>query len=215
MKILSENIKLDAHMEDELGLEVENVFDYSKLNQFKRGEAVGIYLHKLYYHTMDLIGLLLYYKHPVTLKYEGKQYKLYTKEDWSQTFQDPKDQIKTKTIRHPILQEYYEKQKEQKFIIQETRRNKYKLTEIAKYPEVSEEVMSKLLEQYALLYQMDVDYTDDLSKTRTYYQIKFYIENDIQPDTDSLKKNIDSFGNENYLEDMINKHRETLDIEYV
>lgn len=215
MKILTENIKLDAHMKDTLGVEIESVFDYTKLNQFNRGEAVGIYLHKLCYHTMDLVGLLLYYKHPVTLKYEGKQYKLYSKEDWYQTFQDPKDQIKTKTVRHPILQEYTDKQREQRTLYKEFKENRYRLYELKKYPEVTNEDRAKLLEQYALLYQMDVDYTDELSQTRAYYQIKFYIENDIQPDTDSLKKNIESFGNETYLEDMINKHQETLDIDYI
>ena len=76
------------------------------IKDFKPGEAVGIYLKTLYPSTIDLIESLLYFKHPLTLKYENVQYKLHRLEDWKQTYQDPDDQIKTKTDRHPILKAY-------------------------------------------------------------------------------------------------------------
>ena len=48
----------------------------------------------------------------MTLKYGEKQYKLYDIAEWSITVQDPKDQIKKVTERHPILKDYLNKQRE-------------------------------------------------------------------------------------------------------
>ena len=239
MKILTENLKLDAHMEDELGLEIESVFNYTKLNQFKVGEAVGIYLHELYYHTMDLIGLLLYYKHPVTLKYEGKQYKLYTKEDWTETFQDPDDQIKTKTVRHKIYQEYIDRQKENKDILVAKRKYEHEQNALSNYVLIDEPEIDRIVRPLANLYGIDVDYDNQLSKTVAYYQILYYLDNDIPymnpapvisiddekmftvdmfnitTDTTTWDTDIEYFGDTTYFDDTVNKFQETLDTEYI
>lgn len=239
MKILTENIKLDAHMEDTLGIEIESVFDYTKLNQFNRGEAVGIYLHKLYYHTMDLIGLLLYYKHPVTLKYEGKQYKLYVKEDWIQTFQDPDDQLKMKTVRHPIFQEYINKQREHRDILNAKRTYEKEQEVLSKYVIIEEPEIDRIVRPLARLYDIDVDYENQLSKTMAYYQILYYLDNNVpytnpapvvsvedekmfninmfKIDTDTTVQDLDveSFGDTTYFDDFVNKNKETLDKEYI
>ena len=230
MKILTENTKLD--------LNAESVFNYTKLNDFKRGEAVGIYLHNLYYHTIDLIGLLLYYKHPVTLKYEDKQYKLYTKEDWTQTFQDPKDQIKTKTVRHPILQEYLDRQKAQRELLDAKRKYEKEQEALSNYTIIDEPEVDRIVRPLARLYDIDVDYEDQLSKTEAYYQILYYLDNDIpytnpapvvsfedekifninmfKINTDPTIQDLDveSFGDLTYFDDFVNKNKETLDIDY-
>jgi hypothetical protein len=239
MTILTENIKLDAHMEDILGVEIESVFDYTRLNQFNRGEAVGIYLHKLYYHTMDLIGLLLYYKHPVTLKYEGKQYKLYTKEDWIQTFQDPNDQLKMKTVRHPIFQEYLDRQREQRELLNAKRVYEKEQEALSNYTIIDEPEVDRIVRPLARLYDIDVDYENQLSKTMAYYQILYYLDNNVpytnpapvvaiddekmfninmfKIDTDTTVQDLDveSFGDATYFDDFVNKNKETLDIDYI
>lgn len=239
MIVLTEDLKKDAEKEFDLDLEIESVFEYTKLNQFKRGEAVGIYLHKLYYHTMDLIGLLLYYKHPVTLKYEGKQYKLYTKEDWIQTYQDPNDQLKTKTTRHPIYQEYIDKQKEQRDILNAKRIANREQDALSNYNIVDEPEIDRIVRPLAKLYDIDVDYENQLSKTSAYYQIIYYLENDmpytnpapvvsvedetifdinmfkIDTDTTTQDLDVETFGDLTYFDDFVNKNKETLDIDYI
>ena len=175
------------------------------IKDFKPGEAVGIYLKTLYPSTIDLIESLLYFKHPLTLKYENVQYKLYSLEDWKQTYQDPDDQIKTKTDRHPILKAYLDNRKEyneQKLAKSLT--NQYQIIfDNFKLP--SEQEIDSFLQDLAPLYEVDVDYSDNLSKYRAYIQIKYYLEHDFEYSRPANAAFIMPIGNETYLEDLIYK----------
>lgn len=175
------------------------------IKDFKPGEAVGIYLKTLYPSTIDLIESLLYFKHPLTLKYENVQYKLHSLEDWKQTYQDPNDQIKTKTDRHPILKAYLDNRKEyneQKLAKSLT--NQYQIIfDNFKLP--SEQEIDSFLQDLAPLYEVDVDYSDNLSKYRAYIQIKYYLEHDFEYSRPANAAFIMPIGNETYLEDLIYK----------
>ena len=177
------------------------------IKDFKPGEAVGIYLKTLYPSTIDLIESLLYFKHPLTLKYENVQYKLHSLEDWKQTYQDPDDQIKTKTDRHPILKAYLDNRKEyneQKLAKSLT--NQYQIIfDNFKLP--SEQEIDSFLQDLAPLYEVDVDYSDNLSKYRAYIQIKYYLEHDFEYSRPANAAFIMPIGNETYLEDLIYKER--------
>ena len=177
------------------------------IKDFKPGEAVGIYLKTLYPSTIDLIESLLYFKHPLTLKYENVQYKLHSLEDWKQTYQDPDDQIKTKTDRHPILKAYLDNRKEyneQKLAKSLT--NQYQIIfDNFKLP--SEQEIDSFLQDLAPLYEVDVDYSDNLSKYRAYIQIKYYLEHNFEYSRPDNAAFIMPIGNETYLEDLIYKER--------
>ena len=202
------------------------------IKDFIPGEAVGIYLKQLYPDTILLIEQLLksrnveklikvgnkwkkkttyYPSHPVTLKYNDVQYKLYSIDDWKSTHQDPKDQIKTRTERHPILQEYLDKRKEYSLKVEATKRQDRFKTLYNDYPElefVTDEEMDLIIHNYAPLFQMPIDYEDSLEKMQTYIQLKFYIDNEFKPDViPSDEEMIITFGNELYFEDLIYKQK--------
>lgn len=175
------------------------------IRNFRPGEAVGIYLRTLYPSTIDLIESLLYFKHPLTLKYGNMQYKLYTLDDWKVTYQDPQDQLKTKTDRHPILQAYLDNRKEymemQKVV---TLKKQYQIIfDNFKLPEDHE--IDSFLQDMAPLYEVDVDYSDNLSKYRAYIQINYYLEHDFEYSRPANAAFIMPVGNETYLEDLIYK----------
>lgn len=183
--------------------------DWMTIKNFKPGEAVGIYLKQLDTKTINLIHDLLYFKHPLTLKYGEKQYKLYDIAEWSITVQDPKDQIKKVTERHPILKDYLNKQRENREY-----KNKRKLKhqydalylECPELKTTSEEEMDLIIHNYAPLFQMRVEYDDPLEKMRAYIQLKFYIDNEFKPDiVPADEEMIITFGNELYFEDLIYK----------
>lgn len=180
------------------------------IRNFKPGEAVGIYLRELYPATMDLINDLLYFKHPLTLKYNDTQYKLYSLEDWKTTYQDPNDQIKTRTERHPILQEFLDKRREYNLNLEATKRQDRFKTLYNDYPElkfITDEEMDLIIHNYAPLFQMNVDYEDPFEKMQAYIQLKFYIDNEFKPDViPANEEMIITFGNELYFEDLIYKH---------
>lgn len=178
------------------------------IKDFNRGEAAGIYLRDLKYNTICLIESLLYYKHPVTLKYGDKQYKLYTKDDWRCTYQDPKDQLKTKTERHVILEEYLNKRKEaREFKNTKSLRAQYNmLLEFCDFPDNEE--LEAFLRDTAPLYDVDVDYEDNISKYRAYIQLKYYLEHDFEYSNPANKVEVLAIGREDYLENIIYREQE-------
>lgn len=197
MKILTEyKTKENTNAISTYGITIRN---------FRPGEAVGIYLRELYPSTIDLIESLLYFKHPLTLKYENVQYKLHSLEDWKQTYQDPDDQIKTKTDRHPILEAYLDNRKEyNERKLAKSLTNQYQIIfDNFKLP--SEQEIDSFLQDLAPLYEVDVDYSDNLSKYRAYIQIKYYLEHDFEYSRPANAAFIMPIGNETYLEDLIYK----------
>ena len=179
------------------------------IRNFRPGEAVGIYLRELYPATMDLINDLLYFKHPLTLKYNDVQYKLYSLDDWKTTYQDPNDQIKTKTERHPILQEFLDKRKEYNINLEATKRQDRFKSLYNDYPElefITDEALDIFITRNARAYEIYPESDDRYDKLLTYIQVKFYQEHDIEPIRelpDDLQ--IISFGDMTYLNDIVYK----------
>ena len=179
------------------------------IRNFKPGEAVGIYLRELYPATMDLINDLLYFKHPLTLKYNDVQYKLYSLDDWKTTYQDPNDQIKTKTERHPILQEFLDKRKEYNINLEATKRQDRFKSLYNEYPElqfITDEALDIFITRNARAYEVYPETDDRYDKLLAYIQVKFYQEHDIEPIRelpDDLQ--IISFGDMTYLNDIVYK----------
>lgn len=179
------------------------------IRNFRPGEAVGIYLRELYPATMDLINDLLYFKHPLTLKYNDVQYKLYSLDDWKTTYQDPNDQIKTKTERHPILQEFLDKRKEYNINLEATKRQDRFKSLYNDYPElefITDEALDIFITRNAKAYEVYPETDDRYDKLLAYIQVKFYQEHDIEPIRelpDDLQ--IISFGDMTYLNDIVYK----------
>lgn len=201
MKILTEyKTKENTNAISTYGITIRN---------FRPGEAVGIYLRELYPATMDLINDLLYFKHPLTLKYNDVQYKLYSLDDWKTTYQDPNDQIKTKTERHPILQEFLDKRKEYNINLEATKRQDRFKSLYNDYPElefITDEVLDIFITRNARAYEVYPETDDRYDKLLAYIQIKFYQEHDIEPIRelpDDLQ--IISFGDMTYLNDIVYK----------
>lgn len=179
------------------------------IRNFRPGEAVGIYLRELYPATMDLINDLLYFKHPLTLKYNDVQYKLYSLDDWKTTYQDPNDQIKTKTERHPILQEFLDKRKEYNINLEATKRQDRFKSLYNEYPElqfITDEALDIFITRNARAYEVYPETDDRYDKLLTYIQVKFYQENDIEPIKELPNDlQIISFGDMTYLNDIVYK----------
>lgn len=207
MKILTEY----KNKKDTKVMAADMIQNWMTIKNFTPGEAVGIYLKQLKPSTINLIHDLLYFKHPVTLKYNDKQYKLYCIEDWSHTYQDPEDQLKKKTDRHPILEDYLAQQKEERFYKEKRKRTQTMNLLYLDCPELkdtTEEEMDLIIHNYAPLFQMSVDYEDPIEKMQAYIQLKFYIDNEFQPDViPADEEMLITFGNELYFEDLIYKRR--------
>ena len=178
------------------------------IRNFKPGEAVGIYLRELYPATIDLINDLLYFKHPVTLKYNNVQYKLYSLDEWKRTYQDPKDQIKTKTELHPILKEYYDKKKEyfEKKKSESTRLQYYAIYQLdPAYQNLSDGDLQAYIREVAPMYEIDVDYSNRLDMLRAYIQLHYYLDNDIEYSRPASDIQIIPVGNPMLFDDLIYK----------
>lgn len=221
MKVIYENELSDEKLQmyDDMGIEpVRKLLP----NDIERGELVIFYLSTLLYRNIDLIGYLLATNHNVILKYLGKVHKLTHIDEWRRTVQDPKDQLKTISIKHPILEAYYEKRREYNLRMKDIKAKE-------KYDVVITEELPDDLDMYlqAFAPRYNVEYDDNtVSKYLAYQSIKFYIDNNIEysnpaPVIDidetplfGLKFNFDSkisepeiesFGDEKYMEDYINK----------
>ena len=208
------------------GYRVASIFDKPVIS---RNESVGIVLTRLYKTSIDLINDLLFKKHTVTLLFEGKSYVLHSLDDWYYSYQDPKDQLRMTSYKHPILQRYYQNIDEYRTRQHATQLNEYRCTiENALGTPPSAEELDSLLDTFVPLYQLDVDYSNRMSKLQTYYQLKWYLEHDIPYVNEPLPIDIDdeqmfdksmfkipayeepieviSFGDQTYLEDFIYKN---------
>lgn len=201
--------------------------------QIKPRESVGIILETMYRPTINLIESLLYRKHRVTIKYEDQSYILDNLEQWKHTYQSEKDMLHLVTDKHPIYELYLQKCAEyrEKRRINVIKQQFDALLDVYEQQELpQDDELIQFITTFAPLYQVDVDYTDRLSQYRAYFQIKWYLDNNmeyvnevksIQPEDEPMFANIKfkippyeepieetSFGNLNYLEDFIYKNRE-------
>lgn len=182
MLIISEKKFTEEQIEKYESKGIRYAYGYEKVYPFKH-EAVGFILDTLYATSIDRIGYYLKTHHQVSIRYEGVFYKLDNIDEWRRTYQDPKDQIKTKTEMHPVLKDYYEKRK----AYLELKRNKSIYAQYERiysvYPELkdmSEEALTSYIKELAPMYEIDVDYTDKLSLLNSYIQLKFYLDHDIE-----------------------------------
>ena len=189
-------------------------------------EAVGFLLKDLYRSTIDLIERLLYFKHNVTLKLDDKVYKLNSLDDWKYTIQSPKDALKTRTQTHPVYQAYLDKRREflnKQRAIKIKAKNQYILDTYKDH-----NIDEGFLNAFRFRYQIDYDPESMPEKINAYNQIKFYIDNDIEyespapvipydetpfaqlVDTSYLSQveelDVESYGNETFLEDVVYKN---------
>lgn len=189
-------------------------------------EAVGFLLKDLYRSTIDLIERLLYFKHNVTLKLDDKVYKLNSLDDWKYTIQSPKDALKTRTQTHPVYQAYLDKRREflnKQRAIKIKAKNQYILDTYKDH-----NIDEGFLNAFKFRYQIDYDPESIPEKINAYNQIKFYIDNDIEyespapvipydetpfatmVDTSYLSQveelDVESYGNETFLEDVAYKN---------
>jgi hypothetical protein len=187
-------------------------------------ESVGFLLKDLYKSTIDLIERLLYFKHKVTLKYDDKVDILYSLDDWKSTVQSSKDALHTTTKTHAIYQAYLDKRREyleDKRVERIRKHNEFVLQELGTdYDEA-------FLDTFRFRYQIEYDPESVVEKAQAYTQIKFYIDNNIEystpapvidyedtpfrtmVDTSYLttveEPDVESYGNENFLEDVVYK----------
>ena len=228
MKILTEyrDEKIPATMK------AEPLYDlYTKqinytIKDFKPGEAVGIYLTTFDSRTKELIEELLaeytikrviekdgkrkqierhYTPHNITLKYKDDQYKLSALDDWKESYEDPENPKRVKYIKHPMLAVFEsEIQKRKEQYENKKLKDQYNIIfENYKLPDENE--IDSFLQDMAPLYEVDVDYSDNLSRYRAYIQIKYYLEHDFEYSRPANAAFIMPIGNETYLEDLIYK----------
>ncbi len=214
MKVISEYKLTQEQIKEYRNKGYEVYYGYEK-PQIKYGESVGILLDTMYSTTIDLINTLLHrkIKSKITIKYQDKTYVIKTPEEWQTKYYENHKWI---TINHPLLTEYYEKRSEY-FEKKQLTKAKQKTNYILEYfhQEIPEDLDS-ILQTFAPLYDIQVDYESLESKLLAYASIKFYLDNDIEYSRDILGRepgeesmfDCISFGDETYLEDMLYKNSE-------
>ena len=186
---------------------VRYAYGYENIYPHK-GEAVGFILDKLYANTIDRIGYYLKTKHKVTIRYNENLYQLDNYDEWKKTYQDPKDQIKTKTELHPVLKEYYDKRKEyfERKKDESIKMQYYAIYQLdPAYQNITDEELQSYIKQVAPMYEIDVDYSNRLDMLRAYIQLHYYLENDIEYSRPASDIQIIPVGNPMLFDDLIYK----------
>jgi len=185
----------------------------------KPGESVGFLLDTMYTTTIDLITGLLHRKtkSKISIKYKDKTYSVSTPDEWEYKYYSDKDR-KWKRNIHPILEEYYLKRSEYFERQEQIKKSNHMNAILDYYDNKIPEDLDNILNTFARLYEVPVDYESLESKLRAYASIKYYLDNDIEYSRDILGTPVNeepmfetiSFGNETYLEDMIYKCTDNL-----
>ena len=216
MKVISEYKLTQEQIKEYRNKGYEVYYGYEKPN-IKSGESVGFLVSTLFNTTMDTINTLLHrkIKSKITIKYGDKIYNISTPDEWQKKWYEAKDH-KWYKYTHPILEEYYSKRTEY-FEQQKLDKEKIKMKTVLEYfnQEIPED-LDIILNNFAKLYDIDVDYESLRSKLLAYASIKYYLDNDIEYSRDILGHSPDeepifeciSFGDETYLEDMLYKNNE-------
>lgn len=207
--------------------------EIDKINHslIRRAKIIVFKLDKYYYNTQKVIEYALFLGKQCRIDTEDKKYFIKSTNEWkykgaSSSYEHPV-LIKFKESRR----EYYTKLELQ----QEAR--KYEKYQELKPTNITEDEMKTFVHTFARLYKLDIDYTDNDSYIDLYLNIKYYIDNDIEycldineiyeigaiAPEDTPFKNfkfkipspcygdgeevIESFGDMNYLEDVIYKEK--------
>lgn len=149
-------------------------------------------------------------KHNITIKYSGlskEQSRVCTLTDWKYSCQSDKDVNRVKTYKHPILEEYYNHVSdyfEQK--TRDCRKDYYNRVVMELKVKPDEHEIEHVLDTYARMYGISISQDDNIGRLRDYMQIKFYIENNIEPDYLPDEDVEISIGNAAMLDDFIYKY---------
>ena len=200
----------------------------------KPRESVGILLDTMYKSTMDLIDTLLFRKHTVTLKYDDETYTLSNLDEWKKSYQSDEDSLKMTFECHPIYKIYLDKRAEY-FATKKAEKIEKQYDTVYDYIDrkdiPNDDELDNFLRTFGYLYQVDVDYTDRLSKLYTYIQLKWYLEHDLPYANEPMSIDVDdepmfstiqfkippfeppieeiSFGDATYFEDFVYKNTES------
>ena len=213
-----------------LGIEPKQIYKDTRLGFTQNGEYICFLLDTMYPHSIKLIQYVLWrnqntrFHNPVKIKYNNKTYILNLMEEWKYTCQSDKDQIKTKTINHPIREIYLEKRKEYREQQELIKKKQFYITVTEQLPYVpeSEELLDATLRALTPLYDIKVDYENYLDKLRCYNQVLYYQEHNIPtcPKNDEIligrEDIIDVLANhpnpsQDLIDKILNKGSEVLD----
>lgn len=186
--------------------------EINKINNALVWKAKGIIfkIGTFYAGTKEAIEKALYYKKPIKIIFEDKEYKLNTLEEWKSTTGYGRQ---AKTFKHPLLQ-IYEDQRREYFDKQKQKRIEYQTQQATQGVTLPEEEVKRFVEQFHYLYDIEVDFNDTASVYLAYKSIQFYVDNDIeyanppQSTEDEFPFEIISFGDLTYMEDFIYKNKE-------
>lgn len=149
-------------------------------------------------------------KHNITIKYKNlskEQSRLCTTTDWKFSYQSDEDVNRTKSYKHPVLEDYYSHVSD--YFEQKTRdcRKDY-YNRVVKELKIKpdEHEIEHILNTYARLYGISISQEDNIGRLRDYMQIKFYIEHNIEPDYLPDEDVELSIGNAAMLDDFIYKY---------
>ena len=212
MKVISEYKLTQEQIKEYRDKGYEVYYGYEE-PYIKKGESVGFLLDTMYKSTIDLITDLVHrkVKSKITIKYKDKVYNIQTYTDWQYKYYD---NHRWYTVQHPILDEYYAKRDE--YYEQKSRAQAKKQTDyvLDYFNDEIPQDLDAMLEDFAGLYDIQIDYSSLRSKLLAYASIKYYLDNDIEYSKDIMGKDPKeeamfeciSFGNETYLEDYIYKN---------
>jgi hypothetical protein len=211
MKVISEYKLTQEQIKEYRDKGYEVYYGYENPT-IKLGESVGILLDTMYSSTIDLIERLLYRKtkSKITIKYKGDSYTISSPIEWQYKYYEDH---KWHRYMHPILEEYENKRAE--YFENKNKSKKEEQTTIIlnEFDNKVPEDLDNLLNTYAKLYDIDVDYTSLEDKLKAYMSIQYYVDNNIEYSKDILGHTANedamfeciSVGNEQYLEDLIYK----------
>lgn len=150
-----------------------------------KGEAVGFLLDTMYKSTIDLIEYLLFTRHKLILKYQDKNYRLETLDEWHRTYTENK---RVMHFKHPLYIEYESKRQDYLDRLtklknkkrQEDLLNQYDFTDIPKD-------LDMFVSTFSRLYNLMVDMNSETDKIICYNQIKTYMDLGLPYMSDDVK----------------------------
>ena len=214
MKVISEYKLSQEQIKNYRTKGYEIYYGYEKPS-IKPGESVGILMDTIYPTTIDLITGLLHrkIKSKITIKYKDDSYTIVNPDDWEfKYYNDNEHKWYHKT--HPILSIYKDKRSEyfeEKKIEKIKEHTNYVLDYF--HQEIPKD-LDTLVNTFAPLYDIQVNYDSLESKLLAYASIQYYLENDIEYSKDILGRlpeeetqfDCVSFGDETYFEDYVYKN---------
>jgi hypothetical protein len=141
-------------------------------------------LGKYYASTKQLIQGALD-RHPVIIVDGSSVHRISTKEELTTVFSNAKG---TKQRKVNLLNDIFQDAVDEFFLKQEQAARAQKLQAVKHVTPDTD-----FLHKYAPIYQVDVDYQDEIDIRQKTSQLKFYLDNDILPDEETLIRRLKSY----------------------